>query len=155
MLTIEFFGVLLVGLVTAIAWVDFRSLRIPDVLTLSLAVLGIIFQALYSAHGIEIHVTAGVAAFFGFWAVRSGHNRLKGQIGLGFGDVKTAGACAIWLDPLNFPLLVLFATAPALTYAAGAFLVTGRDMQNLRLPFGPFLGLALLLTWYGEQRLWF
>ncbi|MCR4265782.1 A24 family peptidase [Nitratireductor sp. ZSWI3] len=145
-------GLALASILAMIAWIDFRSLTIPDALNLALASLGVIYQSIFLPNGLLLQIAAGIAVLVLLWVVRYLHARVSGQIGLGLGDVKMAGACAIWLNPLNLPLFMFFASAFALLFAGGSRLLRADDAAEIRRPFGPFLGAGLFLTWLGEQR---
>ncbi len=72
---------------------------------------------------------------------------LRGTAGLGLGDVKMAGAAALWVAPWNLPLLLMLACLAALL-AVAIVILSGRRLDRLtRIPFGPFIGLGLVVVW--------
>lgn len=145
------FGAALVLVLLAIAVVDFRSLMIPDALNGLLAVLG--FGWAWRAAGAfpvwQIVFAAGLLALF--WLMRAGFLSLRKVAGLGLGDVKMAGACALWFSPWNLPIFLFLTAISALLYVALTASVSGRLDRNARVPFGPFLGVGLFATWVAEQ----
>jgi prepilin signal peptidase PulO-like enzyme (type II secretory pathway) len=146
------FGITLTIILGGIVWVDSRKMIIPDVLNGALAGTGLAYQVLASPGAIWFHVATGLAAAAVFWLIRRIHASSTGRVGLGLGDVKMAGASAIWLSPWNLPLFVFVASVSALIFAAGRHLLRKDLSASLRQPFGPFLSAGLLLTWLGEQH---
>ena len=73
------------------------------------------------------------------------------QTGLGLGDVKMAGAAALWFSPWNLPLFLFVACASALGYIAVRALAKGRLDRAERVAFGPFLGVGLWVTFILER----
>jgi len=82
-----------------------------------------------------------------FFAVKICFEQVTGKHGLGLGDVKMVGAAGIWISPFNYPAYVFIASALGLIF--GLFMV-GRD-KFAKIPFGPFLALALFLIWVWEN----
>lgn len=148
------FAAALIAILAAIAVVDFRDLIIPDPLNLALAVIGFAYAALDRQSFPVGPVVFAVLMLVGFWLVRAGFQRFRGVADLGFGDVKMAGAAAFWFSPWNVPLF-LFATAfSALVFVTSKSLATRRVDKHSRIPFGPFLGFGLFVTWALERSTW-
>jgi leader peptidase (prepilin peptidase)/N-methyltransferase len=80
-----------------------------------------------------------------FWLLAEGYWRLRGKVGMGGGDIKyiaAAGALVGWVQVL----FIIFAGA----LAGGIFGGIGMGFKKLnflsRIPFGPFLALATLIS---------
>lgn len=140
-------GAVLALLLAAIAREDLRSRRIPDPLTLALALSGALAALLSEGRLPLDRAAAGLAAAALLWAVGAGFRRVRGVTGLGLGDVKMAGAAAFWISPWNLPLFLAAACLAALLAVGGAILAGRPPGRRTRIPFGPFLGLGLLLVW--------
>lgn len=147
-----FFGIALSAILAAIVWIDFRRLVIPDALNLALAATGLVYQASVSPDFFWVQAAVGAAVLILFWLIRRAHTAGTRRIGLGLGDVKMAGASAIWLSPWNLPLFVFAASFSALIFAVGRHLLRKDLTAATRQPFGPFLSAGLFLTWLGEQH---
>jgi prepilin signal peptidase PulO-like enzyme (type II secretory pathway) len=100
------FGCAFLVVALVIARSDARSYTIPDWASAALALLGLLDAASSAtAAGAPLLPAlgaagaSGAAAFALFWAIAAAHRWLRGHDGLGFGDVKLAGACALWLSP--------------------------------------------------------
>ncbi|WP_162795725.1 prepilin peptidase [Nonomuraea lactucae] len=124
---------------TALAIIDWRTSRLPDVITLSsypilaltLLPTGELPRALLGA--------AALAAVYGvLWFVR--------PAAMGLGDVKLAGLIGMATAALGWPAWVLAAVAGQLLgalYAVG-LLVAGRANRDTHFPLGPFMLLGAL-----------
>jgi leader peptidase (prepilin peptidase) / N-methyltransferase len=145
------FGVALLALVAAIAAVDWRRQIIPDELNLLLALFGLAYRWVDGNGFPAAALLSGIAASCALWAFSVGFQRIRGIVGLGLGDVKMAGAAAIWISPWNLPILLFSACLSALAVAALTALAGTRIGRVTRLPFGPFIGLGLVITWAIER----
>lgn len=130
-----------------ISIVDFGTQTIPDAATAALAVAGLAFEVMHSFEVLPWVVASGSIYFLLFWAIRQGHWRLTGRVGMGFGDVKLAGAAGLWLTPALLPAFVGIAAGIALMSVAAVAVCAGAGVLSRRIPFGPFLALSLLTCW--------
>jgi leader peptidase (prepilin peptidase)/N-methyltransferase len=141
------FGLALVALLAAIARIDLARQVIPDPLNLALAGLGLGWQALRLGAAPLGAALAGLAVLGLMWGIAAGFRRVRGVVGLGLGDVKMTAAAATWISPWNLPLM-LFAACLAALAAVGLAAASGRPAdRRTRVPFGPFIGLGLMLVW--------
>lgn len=143
------FTLSLLGLLAVISYVDFKQMRVPDGLNALLFAGGLAFWLLTARGSLPAQMIAGSALAVALWLIRFGHSRMTGRIGLGLGDVKMAGAGAIWINPLLLPLFVFSASAGGLVYA---WLIAKPD-RDTRLPFAPFLAFGLISCWVTEHYL--
>ena len=136
--------------VCLIAYVDIRSLRIPDGFNIALAVGGAVYQFEMSGLFPAIHlITAGVL-FLSLLLIRNLFFHFRGSVGLGLGDVKMAAAAIFWIDPLHIPQFLMIASALGIAVIIAVNMKGRGDIRSFRMPFGPFLGIALLAVWAGE-----
>lgn len=64
---------------------------------------------------------------------------------LGLGDVKLAGAAALWVGPaISFVVMIAAAIALLFTFAGMGL---GRARMNDAIPFGPFLCFGFWAVW--------
>jgi leader peptidase (prepilin peptidase)/N-methyltransferase len=147
------FSVALVATLVAIALVDFRDMIIPDWLNLSLAGLGLTHRVVTQGTFPATAIVFAALVFLGFWLARLGYRRLRGVAGLGLGDVKMAGGSALWFSPWNLPLFLFAASVSALIYVIVLRMVKGPRAYEARIPFGPFIGVGLLVTWAMERSM--
>jgi prepilin signal peptidase PulO-like enzyme (type II secretory pathway) len=150
MSAIVIFSIFLTAILAAISYIDIRQMRIPNTLNALLFGTGVAFCLSGGHDGLtaQLIFALGVSALF--WAVRGGHTALTGRVGLGLGDVKMAGAGALWISPVLFPLFLLIASMIGLFYIAIRGMFLGTPHTNERLPFAPCLSIGLLLTYATE-----
>ena len=146
---IAIFTLVLLGLLLAISYIDFKEMRIPDILSVMLLAGGMTFWIVTARENLSTQIFGGVGTAAALWLIRIGHTRLTGRIGLGLGDVKMAGAGAVWINPLLLPFFVFSASASGLLYA----LLVAKPDKGGRLPFAPFLAIGLLSCWMTEHFL--
>lgn len=153
---------------------DAETLRLPDSLTLPLAVLGIFARAesgfvgelhrgsAYAWHsafvlGLRAAISA-VTTALAFLLVRQLYWLLRQQHGLGLGDAKLAAGIAAWLGIRQMGV-VIFLAVVAGALAAALAVRDGRSKEDspVVVPFGAFLCTAaiycaffgrLTLRWY-------
>lgn len=137
---------LALGLVLAwIAWIDARSLRIPDVLTLPLIAAGLALAGTRGGPGVDAAVDHLAGAALGFASLGLiGHlyHRRTGQEALGLGDAKLFAAAGAWLGWQALPQVLLIAALSGLSFA-----LLRRHGTGQPLAFGPWLALGFWLGW--------
>ena len=141
--------------VVAIVRSDLAHYIIPDGASAAVALLGLVQAVavpIASGAGFPEATFAGVSAlgtgagaFLLFWAVGLVFRRIRGREALGFGDVKLAGASALWLAPGDAALALEIAALGAV-----AVLLIARRRNSARetaVPFGAFLAPAAWLVY--------
>lgn len=123
--------------------IDIEHQIIPDVITLPGIPLGLAAGSYLNGW---VDSAIGLALGGGmFWLLAEGYFRLRGKMGMGGGDIKyiaAAGALMGWVQVL----FIIFVGA----LAGGIFGGIGMGVKKLdflsRIPFGPFLALATLIS---------
>ena len=134
--------VLFVMLLT-ISFIDIKSLRIPDKLSLPLIAMGLALAVITSRTAALDHAIGAAAAFLLFAGLGEFFFRLRGIDGLGLGDAKLFAAAGAWLGWQNLPLVLLLASFGGLIQA----LLWQRQKPQAHLAFGPWIALAMGLVW--------
>ena len=131
-----------------LATVDLVTRRLPDPLVLAayasgLVLLGVAAAVLRDAAPL-LRAGLGMVALFGLYLVLA----LVNPAGLGFGDVKLAGALGLHLAWRGWDVLLVGALAGFLLAALAALvlLATRRATRSSDLPFGPFMLAGALLA---------
>lgn len=119
----------------ASAVIDWRTRRLPDLLTVMVAVAGAYLAALRGPEALMAGSVAAAVAGAVLLAVRHVLSRARGRQALGLGDVKLVCALALWLG-VQTPLMV----AAASILALGAWAI--RPPADGRIPFGPMIAAA-------------
>lgn len=130
---------------------DLDHFIIPDAAVAAIALLGLLWDAVAPGGGasnVLYGIVNGAATFVLFWLIGAVYRRWTGRIGLGFGDVKLAGASAVWLSPGNMALAVEIAAIAA----AGSVLFrrTEGDVRGTAVPFGAFLAPSAWLVFVAQ-----
>lgn len=123
------------------SWIDRRTMRLPDGLTLPLIPLGLLVSAArLGAWPIEQAI--GAALGFGcFYVLGEAYFRAKGVDGLGIGDAKLFAAAGAWLGIGALPWVALGAALPAIVVLS----LSGD--RSRALAFGPYLSAAFFVIW--------
>lgn len=140
----------------AIAWIDVREFRIPDVLSLPLIPIGLAAALIDTPTEPELIALSRVAiaglVVAAAMALRRGYQLLRGFGGLGLGDVKLLAAGATWTGS-QIGSVVLLASIAALVIALVASLRGKAVHAQTAVPFGAFLAPAIWIVWTMEMSL--
>jgi leader peptidase (prepilin peptidase)/N-methyltransferase len=135
----------------ALAWIDLRTMMLPDVLTLPLVACGLLVTGLDNPDSLADHALAAALGYFTLAAVARVYRRFRGRDGLGLGDAKLLAAIGAWVGLSLLPLALLLAACAGLAAAGGAVLTGRRMTAATAIPFGPFLaGSGWLLFLYAD-----
>jgi leader peptidase (prepilin peptidase)/N-methyltransferase len=129
------------------AWIDVRTMLLPDQLTLSLLVAGLLMTAVTSPESLLDHCLAAALGYSLLFVTAWTYRRLRGRDGLGLGDAKLLGALGAWLGLADLPIVLLLSSCIGLLAAAAGALAGRRVTAATAIPFGPFLALAGWLLW--------
>lgn len=129
-----------------IAIIDWQKMIIPDRLNRLLAISGLLFSCLLPAPGITDSISGFLAGGALSWSLRYVFFRIRKIEGLGLGDVKFIAAAGSWTGGLSLPPMLFFASCTALLYCAFMLSRHASDLHYRRLPFAPFLCIALVLV---------
>lgn len=142
------FGFCLLAGLAILSWIDLKTYKLPDVLNLGLAGLGVLQNWVLTGSiaasllGIAIGYAALVALEIGF-------KKLRHKDGIGRGDAKLLAVGGAWCGAAGLPFIVLVASLTGLI----AVFVTNMGRQNELgwIPFGPFLALGIMTVWVWGQ----
>lgn len=133
-----------------LATVDVVSLRLPNLVTLPLVLLGLV-AAVQERTGLLGHVAGAAAGWTAIAALAYGFRRLRGREGIGMGDAKLLAAAGAWCGWQALPFTLLLACVLAFAWV-GLRLLRLEPGDPLRepLPFGAPLAVAFWMVWlYG------
>ncbi|QWE18853.1 prepilin peptidase [Polynucleobacter corsicus] len=140
-----------------LAYIDWRTFRLPNAITLPLILLGIAFNAFS-----DLRFTTPSSAFFGaflgygfLWVLNTSFRLLKNRDGIGMGDAKLLAALGACLGWSTLPSILLMASV---TGVLGGIIWLKLRRHHLReaFPFGPFLAIAgiIELLWPQLIQTW-
>lgn len=139
----------------ALSFIDLDTLTLPNPLTQSGLVLGILFQMGLSRfpmaavdslpEGLMRGIVGAVLGLWLFSIVSLVGTLVFGQTAMGGGDAKLAAMMGAWLGWAHLLLASLVACALGALVGGGA-IALGLISRRQPIPFGPFLALAAILT---------
>jgi leader peptidase (prepilin peptidase) / N-methyltransferase len=135
-----------------VSFIDFDHMILPDVFTLSGIVIGLLGAALNPERNFVSSLT-GVLIGGGFlWLVAYLYFVIRGQEGMGGGDIKLLGWIGALLGWTSIPFVILFSS---IVGSVVGILVAIRSKGNMStsIPFGPYLALAAIVLMFGGDKL--
>ena len=137
-----------------LAYIDLRTFRLPDAITLALVLSGLLFNG-FSEKGLTSFQDSVIGSILGYaslWLLNALYRLTKKQDGIGMGDAKLLAALGAWLGWFALPGILLMAS---LTGLIGGFIWLQWNKQNHRsaFPFGPFLAMAGIIELLWPQTL--
>jgi leader peptidase (prepilin peptidase) / N-methyltransferase len=133
-----------------VAYVDFRTFRIPDAITFRLIAGGLLFNLFLDIRFCSPQeAILGTTIGFGFfWGLNWLYRYFKGRDGLGMGDAKLLAALGAWLGWQALPGIVLLSALSGLLGGV-IWLYWQKQGRTQAFPFGPFLAFAgiIYLIW--------
>lgn len=140
-------GFYLLAVLAAICAIDARYGIIPDSLVIALAVGGLLQPLLSEEGDLMQQGVEAVLVFAATCLLRAAYRWLRGQDGLGFGDVKFFTVAVLWIGIEGLPELLLAAVLSALASLV-ILKLEGHDLHSKHaISFGPHLAVGLWLTW--------
>jgi len=134
----------------AVALIDLRHFIIPNPLTITLGLLGLLVAFLWEPPSLADHAIGALAGYALLRLVGLTYQLLRGRSGLGEGDARLLAAIGSWVGWQGLSTVVLYASAAGLIHATMARLGGQEIRGTSRLPFGPHLCLGAWLVWlYG------
>lgn len=134
----------MVACLLALAVIDFKTMFLPDILTLPLGVVGLLFATWQNA------LLAGfigmLVGYTGLVTLELAYKRLRGVDGLGRGDAKLLAAGGAWCGWYGLSFILLIASFSGLVHAL-ILSRTVKNPKNQKIPFGPHLALGIFLSW--------
>jgi leader peptidase (prepilin peptidase)/N-methyltransferase len=152
------FGAALALLMLAIAVSDLRHFIVPNALTGTAFLLGLIAAALFGdppwAQAVLMGVLRALATALPFLALMLAYEWWRGRPGLGLGDVKLAAVAGVWLAWLTVVGVIEVAALTALAaYVVWRYVLRRPIAATTPLPFGLFLAPAIWCGWLAEAVL--
>lgn len=138
----------------ALAWIDVRNYLLPNILTISLGLVGLTLSLLLWADQFQGHVIGAVSGYGLLAIVALTYRQLFGRDGLGLGDAKLLGAIGAWVGWQGLGTTLLVAAFSGLAFVL-ILKASGRGVRrDQAIPFGPFLALGGWIVWlYGPMQM--
>ena len=161
-------GGMLGGILIALCRLDMACRMLPDGLTLTMLVSGLLLSALMETRSLMDSLIGACAGYGLLWGLAAAFRRLRGVEAMGRGDFAMAAAMGAWLGWVGLPLALATASICALAWAmlgiAGQALdrlartwrgqactsrpdVKADSFLRQEVAFGPALVLGFLVSW--------
>jgi len=137
--------------------IDLKQQLLPDVLTLPLLWLGLVYQiACGNLQDLQAGVIGVMSGYLFLWTVYWGFKLLRNKEGMGYGDFKLAAALGAWVGWQAMPLLLLVASVLSVVFFLLSRLSVLSTLSTLlrlstklkrgqAFAFGPFLIVGFVL----------
>ncbi|MBE9249760.1 prepilin peptidase [Dolichospermum sp. LEGE 00240] len=139
----------------ALSLIDLDTMTLPNPLTKSGLILGIVFQMAIgwlsepTAVGLSKRLMTGIAGtVLGLWlfdAIALLGSMAFGKTVMGAGDAKLAAMMGAWLG-WRYLLLAGFISCILGVFIGGSAIILSRHQMGQKMPFGPFLALGAVIT---------
>ncbi|HEV7942842.1 MAG TPA: prepilin peptidase [Solirubrobacteraceae bacterium] len=139
-------GLAMVLLLVPAAAIDLEHRRIPNVITLSGAVLAIALGLAFDPSGEPIRLLAGLGAGGAFLIVT-----MISPQGMGMGDVKLAAMLGLFLGKAVIPAILIALLAGVLVGGVVIVRLGVGQGRKTAVPFGPFLALGAVVALFAGQ----
>ncbi|HAT38923.1 prepilin peptidase [Polynucleobacter necessarius] len=151
---LDWVSIFLIASLIYLAYIDLRTFRLPDAITLPLIFFGLLFNGLIS-QGFAAFKDAVIGMILGYvslWAVNCLYRTFKKQDGIGMGDAKLLAALGTWFGWSALPSILFIAS---ITGLIGGFIWLQQKKHNHYsvFPFGPFLAIAGIIELLWPQIL--
>ena len=144
-------AVLVWGLI-ALAVIDIDEQLLPDVLTLPLLWLGLLFNLDGGFVPLKDAVIGAVAGYLSLWLVFQLFRLLTGREGMGYGDFKLLALFGAWLGWQMLPQILLVSSVAG-ALVGGTLMALRRLPGGQPIPFGPWLILGGLVALFWGERI--
>ena len=139
-------GAALAATLATITLTDLEHRRIPNVVLIVSALIGLALLVLGDRDALADHLIAAAAAFGALFLVALAYPR-----GMGMGDVKLAGVMGLYLGKAVAPALLIGFAVGAL-YGLALIARHGSAARKQAVPFGPFLALGgIVALFVGDE----
>jgi leader peptidase (prepilin peptidase)/N-methyltransferase len=141
-----------------ITFIDLDHKIIPDVLSIPGVILGFALSFLPVSSVSVFESILGILLGGGsLYLVAFLYSWIRGQEGMGGGDIKLLAMIGAWMGWKALPFVILISSLTG-TLIGGGSLLLSRQRLSEQIPFGPFLALGALLYLFFQRdiyALWF
>lgn len=145
-------SIFILALIT-LTTIDLNTHLLPDIITLPLLWLGLLFNLNESFADLHSAVVGAMLGYLLPWSIYWLFKLVTKKEGMGYGDFKLLAAIGAWFGWQALPASILI-SASAATLAGGTMIVFGQHHRNSHIPFGPFIAVSgILLLFFRPQVL--
>ena len=134
-------------LLLTLAALDLAYFVLPDVMTMTLAIGGVVTGLLGVEPALQDRLIGGAAGFVALWLIGAGYRLVRKRVGLGGGDPKMLGAIGLWLGWQMLPVVLFLAALTGLAIVLVEMITGKRAALGDAKPFGALLAIAAYPAW--------
>ncbi len=142
-------AIIFCAVLLTLARIDAAEGLLPDLLTLPLMWLGMLFHLAGGWLPLPYSVAGAALGYLLLWLVFVGFRWKTGRDGMGYGDFKLAAALGAWLGVQALPVFLPYASLAGAQVGLLARCFAGLPSDRA-IPFGPFLVLAGILVLFSD-----
>ena len=137
---LDLIRIFLILVLAYLAYIDLRTFRLPDVITIPLTLAGLCFNSFSSLRFIspQESIFGGLVGFLLLWLLNRLYQYIKKQDGIGMGDAKLLSALGAWLGWAALPSILFLASISGII-GGMIWLRLNKQNHGSPFPFGPFL----------------
>jgi leader peptidase (prepilin peptidase)/N-methyltransferase len=151
---IDLIRLLLIFVLAYLAYIDLRTFRLPDLITLPLIFIGLCFNSFSNLQIVSAQesILGALLGYLFLWLMNRVYRHIRQQDGIGMGDAKLLAGLGAWLGWHALPGILL--TASAFGIIGGMlWLRLNKQKHGSPFPFGPFLIFAGIIELLWPQLL--
>lgn len=149
---VDLIPALLIFVLVYLAYIDFRSFLLPDIITLPLVAFGIGFNSVSNYPFVNLwqSVLGATLGYLCLWVLNRLYRCHQKRDGIGMGDAKLLAGLGAWLGWEALPAILLIAS---ITGLIGGLLWLKLNKQDFAsaFPFGPFICFAGIIGFLWPQ----
>lgn len=132
-------------LLIAISFIDSEHKIIPDQLSILGIWIGLNANIMSLFSNIEDAVLGATLGYLILWCTAKGYELITGRFAMGHGDFKLLAAGGAWLGWQQLPFAILLSSLMAAIVGIAMIRLQQANWHS-RLPFGPFIAIAIWVT---------
>jgi leader peptidase (prepilin peptidase)/N-methyltransferase len=137
---IDLIRLLLIFVLAYLAYIDLRTFRLPDLITLPLILIGLCFNSFSNLQFVspQESILGALLGYLFLWLMNRVYRYIRQQDGIGMGDAKLLAGLGAWLGWHALPGILLIASASGII-GGMIWLRLNKQKHGSPFPFGPFL----------------
>ena len=151
---IDLIRLLLIFVLAYLGYIDLRTFRLPDLITLPLIFLGLCFNGFsnLSFVGPKESILGALLGYLFLWLLNRVYRYIRQQDGIGMGDAKLLAGLGAWLGLHVLPGILFIASTLGIIGGI-LWLRLNKQKHGSPFPFGPFLVFAGIIELLWPQLL--
>ena len=134
-----------------ISTIDYLTYQIPFILVIFVFIIACSFSILNNKVNLLSILNFFFIFYFSISLINIFYKFIKGEIGIGKGDIQLIACLSIFFDFQFIILLILFSCLFGISFILIMFVLKKSDIKK-KIPFAPFISISHLLLLYVQQK---